>query len=83
MLKKIFKIQDTIDVYISESNNNQKIFSSTGTSQATAIISGYVSLILSYAKKNECNIDYNYILEKIHKISNGKSTYLNELINIK
>ena len=60
-------------------NNNQKIFSSTGTSQATAIISGYVSLILSYAKKNECNIDYNYILEKIHKISNGKSTYLNEI----
>lgn len=63
-------------------DNNQKIFSSTGTSQATALISGYVSLILSYAKEKECNIDYYDILEKVHRISKCESTYLYELVNI-
>ena len=61
---------------------NKKIFNSTGTSQATALISGYVSLILSYAKEKGCNIDYCDILEKVHRISKCESTYLYELVNI-
>lgn len=60
----------------------QQAFFSSGTSQATALISGYVSLLLSYSQEKGVNLGYRDICEKLHRINSGESTYLMELVNI-
>lgn len=63
-------------------DNSKSTYYSSGTSQASALISGYIALVLSYAESNEVELSFNDICEILHRINRGESTYLSELSNI-
>jgi subtilisin family serine protease len=63
-------------------DNNESTYYSTGTSQATAITSGYIALLLSYAKSNGVELGFDDVCAKLHRINNKESTYLSELMNL-
>lgn len=55
--------------------NNNLIYSS-GTSQATALISGYLALLLDFSKKNNKVISNDKIIEYLHLIKENSNSYL-------
>lgn len=56
-------------------NNSGDVFTSSGTSQATALISGYISLIRDYAKKENIPMSNDEILHYLDLIKKGKMDY--------
>ena len=54
---------------------DNKIISSTGTSQATALISGYISLILSYSEEKNISLNLNEIKEYLNLINKKEASY--------
>lgn len=56
-------------------NNSGDVFTSSGTSQATALISGYISLIRDYAKKESIPLSNDEILHYLNLIKRGKMDY--------
>lgn len=61
---------------------NSDIIKSSGTSQATAIISGYISLMKDYAKKKHIVLSNSQIISYLKLIKNRKATYLSILKRI-
>lgn len=54
---------------------DNKVFASSGTSQATAIISGYIALLRDYGDRKDINISNNDIKKDLNLIKNGKQSY--------
>lgn len=63
--------------------NTRELVTTSGTSQATALISGYVALIKDYAIIKGINVTNEQIKELIQKINNKKITYLEGLEELK
>lgn len=61
------------DIYTVDSS--EKVFTSSGTSQATALISGYIALIRDYAKKENISLSNDEILDYLSLIKKGKLNY--------
>lgn len=57
-------------------NNEQEVFYSSGTSQATAIISGYISLLMDYANVKGKKLKLPDILNILNEINDGNINYL-------
>ncbi|MCM3034125.1 S8 family serine peptidase [Niallia sp. MER 6] len=60
---------------------DNEIFNSSGTSQATALISGYVALMKDYAVTQHINLKNSQIVKYLKMIKNDKSTYYDILQN--
>lgn len=69
-------------VNVNSLDNEKKLINSDGTSQATALISGYVALLKDYAKKNNVDIDNGKIIEILHKINKETLSYKEGLKSI-
>lgn len=54
---------------------NNEVFPSSGTSQATALISGYVALLKDYAAKKNYNLTNEEIIIYLTLIKDNKMTY--------
>lgn len=61
-------------------DNNEKIVYTSGTSQATALISGYVALLKDYAYRNDVNLTNEKIISLLKSINNKKFNYV-EIFN--
>ena len=62
---------------------DEEIFPSSGTSQATAIISGYIAIIKDYANKHNIKISNKDILKYLKLIKEEKFNYVEVLENMK
>ncbi|WP_129690657.1 S8 family peptidase [Gottfriedia acidiceleris] len=62
---------------------DNKIVSNSGTSQATAIISGYVALLRDYASRKDINLSNDQLKMLLSSIKDGKSNYVNVFTKIK
>ncbi len=56
---------------------NGNVESNSGTSQATVLISGYISLLRDYAEQNQQQMGREDILAALHEIQNLKVSYSN------
>ncbi|MCM3362039.1 S8 family peptidase [Niallia sp. MER TA 168] len=54
---------------------NNEIIKSSGTSQATALISGYVALIKDYAVTKQIELNNSQIIKYLNMIKNGEKSY--------
>lgn len=62
---------------------NKNVAYTSGTSQATALISGYISLLKDYGLKNNINIDNNILKDLLQNINNNRLTYKNSFETLK
>lgn len=62
---------------------NGKIEFNSGTSQSTAIISGYVSLLRDYALQKHVNLSNDKIIKLLKSINDKKLTYVDAFSNLK
>lgn len=62
-------------VDITSISKDGKIEKTTGTSQATALESGYLALIKDYCYKKNISIENNQLLKLVQELSSGKLTY--------
>lgn len=56
-------------------DSSKKIFKSSGTSQATALISGYIALLRDYANKQNIDLSNDEISNYLELIKKGKMDY--------
>lgn len=64
-------------------NNEKQLFLSSGTSQATAITSGYISLLMDYANIKQIKLQLQKILNILTEIKDGKISYLDGFNHIR
>ena len=62
-------------VDINTTLNTGEMSITTGTSQSTALISGYIALIKDYALNNGCELHQEDIKKILHKIKDNKLSY--------
>lgn len=55
--------------------NTGELANTTGTSQATALISGYIALLKEQALDNGYDLDQKTIKDILHKIKENKLSY--------
>lgn len=63
-------------------DNTGIIWSTSGTSQASAIVTGYVALLKSVADEKGYSFDSEKAIEILEKINSGNSTYVDELTHL-
>lgn len=56
---------------------DRKVAYTSGTSQATALVSGYIALLKDYASKNDKSVGNDIIKEILNNINQNKLTYMN------
>lgn len=62
---------------------DKKIVVNSGTSQATAIISGYIALLRDYALKKDVNLSNEQLIQLLSSIKSGKISYAKAFDKIK
>lgn len=62
---------------------DDNIFQSSGTSQATALVSGYIALLRDIMQQQQKKITNNQIITILKTINSGQETYYSALKNLK